>query len=192
MSYTATIFTDTVPVTEGGLVHTWVTLTDNEGNPYTYSFSPATKDIFGGPGEIHPNENPERATSTKTLVISKDQFDSMKAEGDKLSSPENTPAYELAANNQGENCVTVTDTILEAGGVDMLSDVWRPGQVEDILNGGTGQDYWDKILDKNTDFAQYIGDKNFETTGDPLWSSIVVSLWTVPELKQEWKVLIVM
>ncbi|MDO7636467.1 MAG: hypothetical protein MUQ60_11210, partial [Porticoccaceae bacterium] len=123
MGYSVTIYTDQEILGMKNFVHTWLEVSDNEGNKVTMSFGMASVGgmIGGSPGIWAAEEDPNRVDASRTYEIDEEAYNSIIFEFNNISKAENSPEYHIAPeatkNNGDMNCVTMSDALLQAAGI---------------------------------------------------------------------------
>ena len=132
--YSVTIKNDAAILDGKALVHTWIELRDSKGKVKVISFSADRwyKALSGKTGHIDTdNELTDligRERNTVTFEIEKWQYDEMISRHNTATNFGKTaPRYDMFRDDDSEyNCVTYSDYILQAGGIDFLKNIQSP------------------------------------------------------------------
>ena len=162
--YKVGVYTDNSPFFAGGsinssFVHTWVVLYDDlAGEAYVYSLQGGYDFDQGvyGYWDSQRTDFSWRDTSSRLWDVSEYDFNQMKSVADYLY--ENYSDYSLFSSEGVYNCVTVSDAILSAWGINDLNGLWHPGLVGvflDRLNASESVDDIRADLDLRRDFDEF-------------------------------------
>ncbi|WP_318392003.1 calcium-binding protein [Enterobacter sp.] len=139
MSYTVTIKNDSQFHNGHGIVHTWIELNSSGDETKYYGFSPKNGLEYFNVDRVFDKDDylkKREYSESKTLEITKEQYDAMVAEGNRLKGLEST--YDLMPDDTSGsdyNCTVVADHILQSGGIDFLDGVQSPFGVAGRING---------------------------------------------------------
>lgn len=142
MAYTVTICNDNKVFGNGGVVHTWLEFnnTGTSDPPVVYSYGPerGPSGTFNGEGTFHGTENPTRITQSVTITVSQAQYEAMINRGETIKNDppmyDAFPYNDFLGDDNDSNCVTVSDVILSAGGINVLDDYSHPNSVAECID----------------------------------------------------------
>ncbi|SUY95225.1 Cyclolysin [Citrobacter freundii] len=180
MGYQVTIKNDSKPFnnTDEGYVHTWLELQDDQGKKTYFGFTPQdgwfegniTGQDVAGKVEVKKDLENRKPTESKTILLSKDQYDSML---DKVKYLYNyPPSYDITPDGDHDyNCTTAVDKVLQSGGVNYLSGQQTPFGVADLINGTDDHNALEDAMDLKDQLDTWLGDK-YEEGMDSLQDAV--------------------